>query len=98
VRTRSRLEDRWRRGQRGWPASFPLAQFPNAPLLVALGGWLLAELTDGSVHAYARATFYAGLTAWAWAELAGGANWVRRALGAGGLVYVVVRVGAALGA
>ncbi len=73
-------------------------QFPNAPLLVALGGWLLARLTDGSVHAYARATFYAGLAAWAWAELVGGANWVRRAVGAGGLVYVVVKVGAALGA
>jgi hypothetical protein len=98
VSTRPTLEDRWRRGQRGWPASFPLAQFPNAPLLVALGGWLLAVLTDGSVHAYARAAFYAGLAAWAWEELAGGVNWVRRALGAGGLVYVVIKVGAALGA
>ena len=92
------LGDLWRRGQRGWPARFPLAQFPNAPLLVALAGWLLAELTDGSVHAYARATFYAGLAAWAWEELAGGVNWVRRAFGLGGLVYVVVKVGEALGA
>jgi hypothetical protein len=96
--TGSRLMDRWRRGQRGWPASFPLAQFPNAPLLLALGGWVVATLTDGSLHFYARAVFYAGLAAWAWLELADGANWVRRALGAGGLVYVVVKVGAALGA
>ena len=94
----SRLMDRWRRGQRGWPASFPLAQFPNAPLLLALGGWVVAALTDGSLHFYARAVFYAGLTAWAWLELADGANWVRRTLGAGGLVYVVIKVGAALGA
>ena len=94
----SRLMDRWRRGQRGWPASFPLAQFPNAPLLLALGGWVVAALTDGSLHSYARAVFYAGLTAWAWLELADGANWVRRTLGAGGLVYVVIKVGAALGA
>src|SRR2546428_5632104 len=92
------LRDLWRRGQRGWPASFPLAQLPNAPLLVALGGWVVAALTHGSVHSYARAAFYAGLAAWAWGELAGGANWVRRALGAGGLVYVVIKVGAALGA
>ena len=92
------LRDRWRRGQRGWPASFPLAQFPNAPLLVALGGLLIAQLTDGSAHAYARAAFYAGLAAWAWEELTGGANWVRRALGVGGLIYVVVKVGVALGA
>jgi hypothetical protein len=71
-------------------------QFPNAPLLCALVGWSVAVMTDGSVHAYARATFYAGLAAWAWEELAGGVNWARRALGAGGLVYVVVEVGAAL--
>jgi hypothetical protein len=55
-------------------------------------------LTDGSVHSYARAAFYAGVSAWAWEELADGANWVRRALGAAGLVYVVVKLGAALGA
>jgi hypothetical protein len=92
------LKDLWRRGRRGWPARFPLAQLPNAPLLVALGGWLVAALTDGSVHAYARAAFYAGLAAWAWEELTGGVNWVRRAVGAGGLVYIVVKVGAAFGA
>jgi hypothetical protein len=98
VRTRLTLGDRWRRGQRGWPAGFPLVQFPNAALIAALGGWLVAALAHGSVHAYARAGFYAGLAAWAWEELAGGVNWVRRALGAGALVYVVVKVGAALGA
>jgi len=98
VSTSPTLRDLWRRGQRGWPASFPLAQFPNAPLLVALGGLLIAELTDGSAHSYARAAFYAGLAAWAWEELTGGANWVRRVLGVGGLIYVVVKVGAALGA
>jgi hypothetical protein len=53
-------------------------------------------ITDGSVHAYARAAFYAGLAAWAWEELVGGVNWVRRTLGAGGLIYVVVKVAAAL--
>lgn len=91
------LEDRWQRAQRGWPADFPVAQFPNPPLLVAIGGWLVAVATHGSVHHYARATFYAGLAAWAWEELADGANWLRRLLGAGGLVYVVVKVGSALG-
>jgi hypothetical protein len=92
------LRDRWRRGQRGWPASFPVVQFPNAPLLVALGGWLVAALTGGSVHSYARAVLYVGLTAWAWEELTDGVNWVRRGLGIAGLVYVIVKVGAALGA
>lgn len=93
----SGLGELWRRGQRGWPASFPLAQFPNAPLLVAAGGWAVAAATDDQVHAYARAVFYAGLTAWAWEELTDGANWFRRSLGAAGLVYVVAKVGQALG-
>jgi hypothetical protein len=92
------LGDRWRRAQRGWPASFPLVQAPNAPLLVAFGGWLVAALTDDSVHDYGRAVFYVGLSAWAYEELSDGANWARRALGAAGLVYVVVKVGEALGA
>ena len=98
VSTRRTLMDRWRRGQRGWPASFPLVQLPNSALLLALGAWLVAALTDGSAHSYARAAFYTGLAAWAWEEVAGGVNWVRRSLGAAGLVYVVVKVGAALGA
>ena len=98
MESRLALETRWQRWQRGWPPSFPLAQFPNAPLIAAGGAWLVGELTDGSVHAYARAAFYAALAAWAWEELTGGANWFRRALGAGGLVYVVVKVGVALGA
>jgi hypothetical protein len=92
------LTKSWRRAQRGWPASYPVVQFPNAPLLVALAASVVAALTDGSVHAYARAAFYTGLAAWAWEELTGGANWVRRALGAAGLVYVVAKVGVALGA
>jgi len=95
VKTRLTVRDLWRRGQHGWLADFPVVQLPNAPLLVALGAWLVAVLTDGSVHAYARATFYTGLAAWAWTELADGTNWFRRALGAGGLSYVVIKVGVA---
>jgi hypothetical protein len=92
------MRDSWRRGKRGWPASFPVAQLPNAPLLVALGGLLVAAATHGFVHAYARSLFYAGLAAWAWEEMVSGANWVRRALGAAGFIYVVAKLGAAFGA
>lgn len=92
------LERRLRRARRGWPPSFPVVQFPNAPLLVALAGLLAAAVTDGTPRAYARAVFLAALAAWAWGELASGANWFRRALGAVGLVYVVAEVAAALGA
>ena len=92
------MSDWWRRGKLGWPARFPVAQLPNAPLLLALGGWLVAAATHGSMHAYARSVFYASLAAWAWEELLSGANWLRRALGAAGLVYVVAKLGAAFGA
>jgi hypothetical protein len=97
VTTQSELRKGWRAGQRGWPPTFPLVQVPNPPLIAALVAWLVAALTHGSVHSYARAAFYVGLAAWAWEELADGANWARRVLGAAGLVYVVVKVGLALG-
>jgi hypothetical protein len=84
----------WRRGQHGWPASYPLVQFPNAPLLVALAGWLIADATDGRLHDLARGTFFLGLAAWAWLELTAGANLVRRVMGLVGLVIVVTGVAA----
>src|SRR3954454_17747300 len=42
------LKDLWRRGQHGWPASYPVVQLPNAPLLAAAGGAAVAALTNGS--------------------------------------------------
>ena len=90
------LRDLWKRGQRGWPEDFPVAQLPNAPLLAALAGWLVAAMTDGLVRDCARATFYVGLAAWAWKELQDGVNWVRKGLGAAGLVFVVVKIAEAL--
>jgi hypothetical protein len=86
------LPELWRRGQRGWPARSPLVQFPNPPLLVAIGGWLVGAATGGTVHDYARAVFLVGLAVWAWLELVDGANPVRRALGAAGLAAVIVRI------
>jgi hypothetical protein len=91
------LKDGWHRAQAGWPRRFPLVQMPNAPLLAALTGWAIAAVSDGSLHAYARAALYAFLAAWAWEELASGVNWFRRALGVAGLVYVTAKVGVALG-
>jgi hypothetical protein len=90
------LRDRWRRGQRGWPARFPVVQVPNAPLLAALVASLVAAVSNGSLHFYARSAFYIGLAAWAWLEFVDGTNWARRVLGAAGLVYIVIKLGAAL--
>ena len=91
------LKDAWRRGQRGWPADKPVAQFPNPPLLIAAAGWLVAAVTDGTAHDLARAVFSAGLAVWAWLELTSGVNRVRRVMGAAGLVLVAVQVVRALG-
>jgi hypothetical protein len=87
----------WRRAQHGWPARFPVVQFPNAPLFVALAAAVASRLTHGTAHDYSRAVFYAGITAWAWDELSQGVNWFRRVVGAAGLVYVIVKLGAAFG-
>ena len=67
---------------------------PVAPLLLALAGWLVDKAAGGSP--YARGVFLAGLAAWAWEELTDGVNWLRRTVGAAGLVYVVVSIGSAL--
>jgi hypothetical protein len=82
----------WRRGQVGWPRRFPLAQFPNPPLLLAFAGWGVAAAADGVAHDVGRAVFAVGLAVWAWLEVAGGVNWFRRLLGAGVLVWIAVGV------
>lgn len=79
----------WRRGQHGWPRSFPIAQFPNAPLLLAFAGSGLAALRDGGAHDVGRAISFLGLGVWAWLEAVDGVNWLRHLLGAGALVWLV---------
>ena len=80
----------WRRGQLGWPRHFPIAQFPNPPLLIAFAGWGLAAVTGGAAHDVGRAVFTVGLSVWAWQEAVSGVNWFRRLLGVGALVWIVV--------
>jgi hypothetical protein len=79
----------WRRGQVGWPPSYPIAQFPNSPLLLAFAGWGVAAAASGTAHDVGRAVVIIGLGVWAWEEAASGVNWFRRLLGAGALVWIV---------
>ena len=81
----------WRRGQAGWPRSFPLAQAPNPPLLLAFAGRGVAAAAsrDSRAHQVGRSVFALGFGVWAWQETTSGANWFRRLLGLAGLLRVV---------
>ena len=83
------IAELWRHGQVGWPRGFPIAQFPNPPLLLAFAGWGLAAVAGGTTHDVGRAVFTLGLAAWALAEAVGGVNWFRRLLGLAVLVWIV---------
>ena len=81
----------WRRAQHGWPARFPVVQFPNTPLIVALVASLVGHFSSGTLHDVARVVSLLGLIAWAVLEIVSGVNWLRRLLGAGFLAYLAVR-------
>jgi hypothetical protein len=86
----------WRRFQRltqlGWPRRYPIAQFPNLPLIVAVGAGIAHHFITGTTGRYLQAVAYVALGIWADDELTRGENWFRRLLGATFLVIVVVRV------
>ncbi len=71
-----------------------VAQFPNPPLWIFLASVVVrAFATDGTtLDTGAAWTGTAALTWWALDELIRGVNPWRRALGLGGLAYVVARV------
>jgi hypothetical protein len=81
----------WRRGQAGWPRRFPVVQFPNPPLLVALAARGASGVDEGGgpVAAARRSLFVVGIGMWAWEELAQGANWFRRLVCVAGLAWVL---------
>lgn len=80
------LRSAWKRGQHGWPKRYPIAQFPNAPLLASLAGSVVHKVTDGDTADYGWAVSRMGLAIWAYLELTAGVNLFRRALGVVGLV------------
>jgi hypothetical protein len=82
----------------GWPRGFEVVQFPNPPLLVALAASVASNGLHGGAYRVAQAIFYIGLSAWAYEEARRGDNWFRRVLGAGFLIYLVVRLARALDA
>jgi hypothetical protein len=82
--------------QLGWPRSFPIVQFPNAPLIIAVLAGRIATQTHGTTHAYASAVSYLAMTIWAYEELAHGVNWFRRLLGLAYAISTIVHLALAL--
>lgn len=80
----------------GFPAQFPIVQFPNAPLIVALAAGVVARTSHGSGHGYASSVSYLALAIWAYEELVRGANWFRRLLGLAFVILTAVHLGMAL--
>jgi len=79
-----------------FPRRFPIVQFPNLPLIVAVLAGEAGNFLDGSAHSYAASVSYLALTIWAYEELVRGVNWFRRLLGLAFVILLIVRVADAL--
>lgn len=67
--------------QLGVPARYPLAQFPNPPLLVAIAASIVGRFATGTFGEYVTAIGIVGMTVWAWQEAVDGVNLFRHGLG-----------------
>jgi hypothetical protein len=74
-----------------FPRRFPIAQFPNPPLIVAVLAGEIGTFLDGRAHSYAASVSYLAMTIWAYEELVHGVNWFRRLLGLAFMIVLVVR-------
>ena len=79
-----------------FPRRFPIAQFPNLPLIVAVLAGEAGKLPDGSAHSYAASVSYLAMAIWAYEELVHGVNWFRRLPGLACVILLVVCVADAL--
>ena len=82
--------------QLSFPRSYPIVQFPNAPLILAFASGLLADHSHGREHAYAQAVSYLAMAIWAYLELFHGVNAFRRLLGLAYTISTAVHLANAL--
>lgn len=69
------------------PRRFPIFQFPNPPLIVAMLAAAIARTTHGSRSHQATQLSHLALLVWSAEEIRTGANWFRRLLGVAGGAY-----------
>jgi hypothetical protein len=77
-----------------FPRSYPIVQFPNAPLILAFVSGLVAHHVHRRAHSDAQAVSYLSMAVWAYLELFHGVNLFRRLLG----LFYTVSTAAALAA
>lgn len=89
----SRLAAAYRRLRRWrWPEQYPIAQFPNPPLIIGLVALGLRSLASGTWADALGAIGYVFVAIWAYLEVTAGVNLFRRVLGLAGLAYVVFAI------
>ncbi len=82
--------------QLSFPRSYPIVQFPNAPLILAFASGLAAQHLHGSDHSGAQAVSYLAMAVWAYLELFQGVNTFRRLLGLAYTISTAVHLASAL--
>jgi hypothetical protein len=65
------------------PRRFPIVQFPNRTLILAMLAGVVAQAADDPVRRVAGIGSRALMLVWAAREIRSGANWFRRLLGVG---------------
>ena len=55
--------------QLSFPRSYPIVQFPNAPLILAFASGVLAQDSHGLEPSYAQGISYLAMATWAYLEL-----------------------------
>jgi hypothetical protein len=97
---KERLLSAWlayeRLAELSFPRRFPVVQFPNLPLIVALVAGAAGMFLHGAAHSYTASVSDLALTIWAYEELVHGVNWFRRLLGLAFVILLIVRVADAL--
>jgi hypothetical protein len=71
------------------PRRFPIFQFPNPPLIVAMLAAAVARASHGAPSDKAAQLSRLALLVWSAEEITTGANWLRRLLGVAGGAYTL---------
>lgn len=58
-----------------------IIQKPNAPLILALIGYLISFFGKGLFHTFGHTLFITAIIIWAFLEVTQGASWFRKILG-----------------